>query len=103
MIINRPSLVRLMWPLFGVPFAFALFCLVSYKVTPPLPFNSQAGTVIWFVVFASVIFSGVPVIGGYFTGRVWLKVLLVLLYILLMSAVLFFVGLWSACLRGDCL
>jgi hypothetical protein len=103
MAITHSSLARMAWALVGVPIAFAAYCLLSYKLMPPLPFSSPAGTANWFIVFAAVIFSGVLAIGSYFPGRIWVKVFIILLYTLLMTVILFFVGLLAACMSGDCI
>jgi hypothetical protein len=90
--------------LVGVPVTFAAFVAVGYRFSWT-PFYSPVGSATLFVVMGALSVFGAVLIAlsSPVGSRCRLRVAYAVLYMIAMVPTLFLVGLYSACLNGDCI
>lgn len=98
--ITNPML--LVWALFGVPLAAALFQAVAYQLFV-LPFTSSLGGTIGLIVLGALLLSGIAALFRAFAPGNVLRTPSVLVYFLAMSVGLLGIAFLVGCVNGDCL
>lgn len=94
----------LVWSIVAVPSLFSLFLLLSYRYAlshGELPFLAGREWR-WYGAFVLALVSGVICTFLSSSGRMLGRSLLAASYLLIMSFILFLIGLFVACSQGDC-